>query len=152
MTPKRPRLTGSKPQEPTSNRRGTLTHSDIPGVFLNELNIPCDEFGVALSFKQVKERDVANLSEVLGGEVVDTPAKYLKSLALDPRLSMATRMEAAKAAAPYSDRKQPTALDGGMDPLTGAVIPLMDYSKLKTFSDLELKTLSALLIKAGLQE
>lgn len=123
------------------------TPSDIPGVWLNSFNIPVDQDGVALTFKQVKERDVARFQEVLG-EPADTPAKFLKAVSLDPRQPLVVRMEAAKAAAPYSDRRQPQAIDGGVGE-GGAVTPLFDMTKLGGLSDSELAALKALLAKAG---
>lgn len=61
-----------------------------------------------------KKADADDLASVVGHEVT-TPAQYMKAVALDPRVPLATRLEAAKAAAPYTDRKQPMALDGGLN-------------------------------------
>lgn len=135
--------------QPPLPPRPPLRQSDTPGVWLNELNIPCDADGCALSFKQVQERDVARFSEVLsGGELANTPAKFLKAVSLDPRLPLGTRIDAAKAAAPYSDRRQPIALDGGAAP-DGSPVPLLDFSKLTSLTDAELTGLRGLLAKAG---
>ena len=127
-----------------------LRPSDIPGVWLNRFNIPCDENGVSLSFKTVKAKDRANIAEVLD-DAVTTPAQYLRAVALDPRFPTAVRLDAAKAAAPYTDRKQPTALDGGVAP-DGSSIPLLDFSKLGGLSTEELVALRGLLAKAGVPE
>lgn len=125
-----------------------LRPSDIPGVWLNRFNIPCDEDGVSLSFKAVKARDRAHLVEVMEDAATDSPAQYLKAVAVDPRFPTAVRVDAAKAAAPYFDRKQPQALDGGLD-ATGAPVPLLDTSKLSGLSTEELTALRALLAKVG---
>lgn len=139
--------TAAKGAEVLAGRGPALRPSDIPGVWLNELNIPCDVDGVALSFKQVKARDAARFEEVLG-EAADTPAKFLKAISLDPRVPMLTRIDAAKAAAPYSDRKQPIAVDGGAGK-DGAPVPLFDFSKLSSLSDSELALMRTLVTKAG---
>jgi hypothetical protein len=123
-----------------------LRPSDITDVWLNELNIPCDADGVALSFKQVKARDLARFEEVIGEEVT-SPAQLLKAVALDPRQPMNQRISAAISAAPYYNRKQPIALDGGLNPDTGRPIPLAGPD-LSGLSDADVTTYVALLRKA----
>jgi hypothetical protein len=104
-------------------------------VYLNAFNVPCDADGLALGFATLKALDRAKLAEVID-ESADTPAKFLKALALDPRQPMAVRFEAAKAAAPYFDRKAPVAIDGGLDdagkaqPLNFAVLDELPKAKL----------------------
>lgn len=102
---------------------------------------------MALSFFQVKAADAAARVEVLG-EPADTPAKFLKSVALDPRQPMERRLDAAKAAAPYTDRKQPLGVDGGLD-ANGAPQPLIDVAKLQGMPTAELVQMIELLRKAG---
>lgn len=129
-------------EEPTLRPTGT------PGVYLNRMNALVDRNGVALSFKDVLRKDKDNMRDVIGVEV-DTPAKLLKAVALDPRFRMGLRIDAAKNAAPYFDRKMPTAIDGGVNP-DGTSIPLFDASKLQGLDSKELKTMLALMEKAGL--
>ncbi len=128
-----------------------LRCSEIPGVWLNEFNIPCDEDGVAMSFKQVKARDATRLEEAYsleGDQAVDTPAKFLKAVAMDPRVPMSARVSAAVSAAPYFDRKQPIAIDGGAGD-NGKPVPLFDFNKLQGLSTAELSLMRDLLTKAG---
>ena len=127
-----------------------LRPSDIPGVWLNRFNIPCDADGVSLSFKTVRTKDRENMAEVLD-DAVTTPAQYLRAVALDPRFPTAVRVDAAKAAAPYTDRKQPTALDGGVD-AEGKVMPLLGAEVLGRLTLDELVVMRALLAKAGVPE
>lgn len=87
-----------------------------------------------------REQEVA-----LIGKVAETPAEVLLSVALDRSKPLPLRMAAAKDAAPYYDRRQPMALDGGLGK-DGEPLPLFDPSRLSTE---ELTALSALLSKAG---
>jgi len=125
-----------------------LRETSTPGVYLNRANVLVDRNGVALEFKEVLKRDRAALSEVLDHEVT-TPAQFLKSVALDPRKPFGLRVDAAKSAAPYFDRRMPQAIDGGVDPNTGVAVPLFDPSKLQALPTKELQALMALLEKAG---
>lgn len=130
-------------EDPTS-----LRETDVPGVYLNSLNMRVNENGVALTFLQVKEADEARFERVIGSRV-DTPAKLLKAVALDPTMNLAVRIDSAKSAAPYFDRKMPVALDGGIDPNSGAVVPLFDTTKLGGLSTAELKALKGLIAKGA---
>lgn len=89
-----------------------LRKSDVPGLWINGDGQMVDERGIAVSWRQVKEAEAEQDSEVLGHEVT-TPAELMKRIALDPRQPLYLRLDAAKAAAPYYDRKMPTALEGG---------------------------------------
>lgn len=141
---------GKQTAEPNSgytNKFG-LRPSATPGVYLNSLNIPCNELGVALSFMEVKRKDAVSLAEA-AGKPVNTPAEFLSAVAMDPRQPMFVRVDAAKAAAPYTDRKQPVAVDGGLD-TNGAPMPLFDPLKLKGVPKEKLLALMALLEECGL--
>ncbi len=131
-------------QAAAHERMGWLSHSER-NIWL--LNQRVNEDGVALSFLQVKEADEARFERVIGSRV-DTPAKLLKAVALDPMTHLAVRIDAAKSAAPYFDRKMPVALDGGVDE-AGKVVPLFDPSKLEGLSSAELRTLRNLIEKGG---
>lgn len=124
-----------------------LVPTDTPGVYLNSLRIPVNAAGVALTFLQVKRLDSERFEAVIG-EPVDTPAKFLKAVSLDPRIGMGVRIDAAKAAAPYTDRKMPIAVDGGLG-ADGAAVPLFDLSKLKGMPTEDIATMLALLKKNG---
>jgi hypothetical protein len=78
---------------------------------------------------------------------VDSPAKYLKAVALDPRMSTAVRIDAAKAAAPYFDRKTPVSVDGGLGD-DGAVQPV-NMALLASMPKAELEAALAVLAKLG---
>jgi hypothetical protein len=144
MPAKRPQPHTAPHAEAKNVAPAGLRCSDTPGVFLNSFNVPCDERGVALSFQQVRDADRKALGDV-SDSVVDTPAKFLAAVALDPRNPMWMRIDAAKAAAPYTDRKMPTSIDGGLGP-EGAPQPLL---KLEGHSLEELKLIQAALAKAG---
>jgi hypothetical protein len=84
----------------------------LPGVYLNGDGAQVDERGVLLSLKAVRDIETQLDVEVLG-EPVTTPALLLKRVALDVRLPLEMRLRAAREAAPYFDRRMPTALEGG---------------------------------------
>lgn len=130
------------PEDPTS-----LRETDVPGVYLNSRNVRVDERGIAISFLTLKQKDEERWEEVIGGRV-DSPAKLLKAVALDPRQPLFSRVDAAKSAAPYFDRKQPQALDGGLGD-DGKVVPLFDADKLKGLTTKELAQLRDLLKKGA---
>lgn len=87
-----------------------LTPTDKDGVFRNRAGILVDESGILLAFGAMKNAEAELDEQILGGPV-DTPAKLLKRVALDPRQPMFLRLDAAKAAAPYFDRKTPVAIE-----------------------------------------
>lgn len=90
-----------------------LVPTERPGVYRNRYGTLVDEHGILLGLAQMKIVEREDLSAVVGHEV-KTPAEFLKAVALDPRVQLDTRIDAAKAAAPYTDRKQPTGVDGGL--------------------------------------
>lgn len=140
-----PRTRKQDAAEQTPQPAPGLRCSDIPGVYLNQFNVPCDHRGLALGFQDVKRADRARLAEA-GDAEVTSPAQFLRALALDPRQPLMIRVDAAKAAAPYFDRKQPSSIDGGVGP-DGAPLPLMDLSKL---SDSDLEEVTSVLRRVGL--
>lgn len=91
-----------------------LQKTTTPGVYVNRAGIMVDKNGVALNFNQVKEKDDARWEQILG-KPVETPAELLKAVSLDPSKPLAMRIDAAKSAAPYTDRKKPVGIDGGED-------------------------------------
>lgn len=133
--------------EPSFRSIPGLVPTDTPGVYLNSLRIPVNAAGVALTFLQVKKLDADRFEAVIG-EPVDTPAKFLKAVSLDPRMGMGVRIDAAKAAAPYTDRKMPVGVDGGLD-AAGKAVPLFDHSRVDHMSSEDIKALLALLKKNG---
>jgi hypothetical protein len=91
--------------------RGLLRSTGTPGVFVNKTGALVDERGVALTLTQLQQADADRFAAVLGEEV-DTPVKFMRAVVQDPRTPLQLRLDAAKAVAPYTDRKMPTALEG----------------------------------------
>jgi hypothetical protein len=87
--------------------------TDIPGVWLNRDGAQVDEAGVLVSLRRVKAIEAEHIAEVLHGPVPDSPAAFLRAVALDPTKPLHTRISCAVSAAPYFDRKMPLALEGG---------------------------------------
>lgn len=85
-----------------------------PDVFMNAAGSLVDRHGVLLSLAATTtataqaEEELA--AQLLGGPV-DSPAKLLKLVALDATKPLAMRIDAAKAAAPYFDKKTPIAVE-----------------------------------------
>jgi hypothetical protein len=122
-----------------------LRRTGTPGVYLNKVGQMVDADGVMLDYTDVKSRDDARFERIIG-EPVDTPAKLLKAVALDPQQTMVTRIDAAKAAAPYYDRKKPIGIDGGDD---GKPIEILHRHKLQGMTKEELDQLERLLKMTG---
>jgi hypothetical protein len=89
-----------------------LKRTELPGVYLNRDGAQVNEFGVLLSLRSVKETEARRDEEILG-EPVTSPAMLMKRIALDVSLPLQLRLSAAVSAAPYFDRKMPTAIEGG---------------------------------------
>lgn len=118
-----------------------LRATSTPGVYLNGANIMVDGDGVMLDYADIKSKDQARFEKILGSPV-DTPAKLLKAVALDPQLPLAVRVDSAKAAAPYFDRKKPIGIDGGED---GKAINLLITHRVQGMSKDELDQFERLL-------
>lgn len=149
MATKRPQGAAEKAADAKTKRAPTLRPTDTPGVFLNDLNVPCNERGVAHSLLALRNLDRSNLSDVID-ELPDSPAKYLKAVALDPRNPQYVRVDAAKAAAPYFDRKQPASVDGGVGE-DGEAIPLIDLQLLAKLPQKKLEAALTLLNELGVK-
>ena len=101
------------PKLPTP--RAGLVRTDVDGVYVNEMGTKVDHRGIALSIQKLKAKYNEQAVDVLGVPL-RTPLDLLRMVAMDPRVPMHVRIEAAKAATPYISRKMPTAVDGGEDP------------------------------------
>lgn len=124
--------------------------TSVPGVFRNRHGALVDADGVAVGLAALRAQEAAE-RDALGLKEPATPAEFLKTVALDPRHPLPVRVDAAKAAAPYTDRKQPQAVDGGVG-ADGKPLPIglaLDTQGLSNLSDEELATLRALLRKGA---
>lgn len=121
-----------------------LETTDEPGIFLNAEGIRVDKAGVAVEYKTATYRDTDRLAAALGRPIT-SPADLLCAAALDDTLSLGVRMDAAKAAAPYFDRKQPIRVENEDIPNTP-----FSPEQLSKLGDKELDQLYALLDKLGL--
>lgn len=89
-----------------------------PEVFVNEAGSLVDKFGVLLSLGPANAKAEEELAVQLLGGPVDTPAKLLKLVALDVTKPLAMRIDAAKAAAPYFDKKTPVQIENNNQDFT----------------------------------
>lgn len=138
-------LTGSEPAPvaapPIEIIELGLTPTSVPGVYKNKVGVLVDGDGVMIDHSTLKNRDQERFEKIIGGPV-DTPAKLLKAVALDPQLPLQTRIGAATSAAPYFDRKKPIGIDGGED---GKAITVEHIHKIQGMSRDELDQLERLL-------
>jgi hypothetical protein len=123
-----------------------LVPTATPGVYRNPAGILVDSVGCMLSFTQVKERDQDRFERILGKKV-ESPAELLKAVTLDPTLPLAVRIDSAKSAAPYFDRRMPQSIDGGED---GKPILIEVRHKLKGMSMDELAAYENLIGMLGM--
>lgn len=147
MAAKRPARGGSFNAEEPFGSRPTLRHSDTPGVYLNALNVPVDENGVAMNFQSVAEHDEAQWRAALQGNTM-SPKDFLRAVMANPRLPLGVRIDAAKHVIGYTDRKMPLALDGGAGP-DGEPKPLFSPQALATTPTSELIAMRDALRKLG---
>jgi hypothetical protein len=120
--------TSSDTSAEEGNFRDLLRHTGTPGVFVNKMGVLVDERGVALTLGQLRRADNERFEAVLG-EKIDGPVKFMKAVTLDPRTPLPLRLDAAKAVAPYTDRKMPTAIEG---PTPGSPVEVNILSNLNT--------------------
>ena len=113
MATKNPKTIKAAPPVSRPAVRSKLTRTDVPGLYRNRAGIVVDEDGVALDFKNIKAKDDDRAIEVIGKRA-ETPADVLKIAAMDPRLPMHVRLDAANKAAPYFSAKR-VAVQGGGD-------------------------------------
>lgn len=81
-----------------------------PDIFLNASGAEVDRHGILLTLSRTAKPESERAQEIIG-EPIDSPAKLLKFVALDSSLPMLMRLDAAKAAAPYFDKKTPVAIE-----------------------------------------
>jgi hypothetical protein len=127
----------SKPEVPFPHLKAT----EDPEVFQNTDGNFVDKRGVLLSLtgKSRVKAEAERAQEILGGPV-DSPAKLLKLIALDPTVPMMVRLDAAKAAAPYFDKKTPTAIESKSEDLTldlAAIAALPKAERLRLLATLK---------------
>lgn len=122
-----------------------LRATATPGIYINQAGVLVDSDGVMVDYAGVKSADDARFERILGTPA-DSPAKLLKAVALDPQQTLATRVDAAKAAAPYFDRKKPIGIDGGSD---GVPVNILHTHKIQSMSKEELDQFERMLALAG---
>lgn len=121
--PKRgpPKLTIADPKADAAKSKAAFPHlrpTGDPDVFMNEAGSLVDKHGVLLSLGAHSAKAEEELATQLIGGPVDTPAKLLKLIALDVTKPLAMRIDAAKAAAPYFDKKTPIAVENNNSDFT----------------------------------
>jgi hypothetical protein len=99
-TSRQPKKKSAAPRTP----RRTLSRTDTPNVYRNRAGVLVDADGIALGFRDVKREDDARFSEVLG-RTPTQPLDIIEGVAMDPRLPMMVRLDAAVKAAPYRHPK-----------------------------------------------
>lgn len=90
-------------------RSALLRVTDIPGVYMNRDGAQVNQDGVLLSIRETLGAERALRAQL--DSIDETPAQYLRRVALDPRMPTPTRVQCAIAAAPYFDRRMPQALE-----------------------------------------
>lgn len=100
MATKQPSKKSAAPRIP----KRTLRPSDIEGLYRNRAGVLVDADGVAVGFRDVKRADDARFSEVLG-RTPTAPLDIIEGVAMDPRIPMHVRLDAAVKAAPYRHPK-----------------------------------------------
>jgi hypothetical protein len=123
-----------------------LTPTSDPDVFRNEAGSFVDRHGVLMSFRAAVLTEDERAQRLLGGPA-DTPAKVLKMVALDTTMPMMMRLDAAKAAAPYFDKKTPIAVENKNEDFTIDVAALAALPREKRLA--LLKTLREIGVDLG---
>ena len=123
-----------------------LSPTDDPKVFRNAAGLLVDSKGVFIGYAKSRENEEEAAERIIGGPV-DSPAKLLKRVALDPTLPMAMRLDAAKAAAPYYDKKTPVSVETKNEDFTVDVAAVMKLPRDKRLA--LLKTLKELGVDIG---
>lgn len=118
-----------------------LRATSTPGVFINSSGVLVDEDGCMVEFGAIKKKDEDRFDRALGRKV-ETPAQLLEATAMDPTMPLNVRLEAAKAAAPYTDRKKGTDVEA-----EGLNYKQKISRNLRGLSDGELEMFEALLCK-----
>jgi hypothetical protein len=140
---KRPPLRDVKTDPPpkTDAPYGHLRQTERPGVYQNESGAYVNEQGVLLSLSILRHSEEEYAQNIIGKKV-ETPAELLKRVALDPMLPLMVRLDAAKAAAPYYDKKTPIAVENKNEDLALDVVAISKLPKAKRLELLEvLKTM-----------
>lgn len=123
-----------------------LTPTSEEGVYRNADGRLVDVMGVLLSFSGARDAEIKYAEQLIGGPV-DSPAKLMKRVALDPLLPLPMRLDAAKGAAPYYDKKMPISIEQKTEDLT---IDLKAVAALPRGKRLELlETLKTLGVNLG---
>lgn len=125
-----------------------LRATNKPGVFLNSTGTECDYRGIALALLRASKVSQEQAEIEVLGHIAKDPVDVLKFGALDRSLPLGVRLEFAKGAAPYTNRKMPVAVDGGANPNdpNGPGLPI-NIADLKGLDAKELASLKALLQK-----
>lgn len=119
----RPTLRDVKIADPAAKDKASeaafphLTPTKDPEIFLNAAGSMVDRHGILLSLSRTARSEDERAEEIIG-ERIDSPAKLLKFVALDPTQPMMLRLDAAKAAAPYFDKKTPVAIENKVEDWT----------------------------------
>ena len=121
-----------------------LARTDLPGIYRNTSGAFTDERGIPVSWERIKQADADRWVEAVGS-VPKTPAQLMAAMAMDPRHSLEFRLNAARLAAPYTDRKMPLMIEAS------ATVGGMDLASLAGMSTEDRQALLDLLKKAGVE-
>ncbi len=121
-----------------------LARTDLPGIYRNTSGAFTDERGVPVNWSRIKEADDNRWVEAVGS-VPKTPAQLMAAMAMDPRHSLEFRLNAARLAAPYTDKKMPLMIEAS------ATVGGVDLATLGSMSTDDRKALLDLLKKAGVE-
>lgn len=121
-----------------------LARTDLPGIYRNTSGAFTDDRGVPVTWTRIKEADDNRWVEAVGA-VPKTPAQLMTAMAMDPRHSLEFRLNAARLAAPYTDRKMPLMIEAS------ATVGGVDLATLGSMTPDDRKALLDLLKKAGVE-